>query len=80
MDDGHLKPIKGDRPGHKPRAGRRRNLGQSEQVTCSTCLAETGVETSRFRKAVIAPRRDPDGRIRAGKSVWVCDHCGTQVS
>jgi hypothetical protein len=75
-----LRLIEGSRRSREPRAGRRRSLDQSEQVTCWKCENERGIATSRFRKAVICPRRDPDGKIRGGTQVWVCDYCGTKIA
>ena len=72
--------IEGGRRSREPRAGRRRSLNQSEQVTCWKCENERGIATSRFRKAVLCPRRDPDGKIRGGTQVWVCDYCGTKIA
>jgi hypothetical protein len=75
-----LRLIEGSRRSREPRAGRRRSLSQSEQVTCWKCENERGIATSRFRKAVLCPRRDPDGKIRGGTQVWVCDYCGTKIA
>ena len=75
-----LRLIEGSRRSREPRAGRRRSLSQSEQVRCWNCENERGIATSRFRKAVLCPRRDPDGKIRGGTQVWVCDYCGTKIA
>lgn len=74
-DRSHLTVHDGDRPGDKPRRVRRRNLRQSEQVTCSRCLRDTGVETSAVVEITLAPRRDPDGKPTDGTRVHVCAHC-----
>jgi hypothetical protein len=70
-----LRPIKGGRMTDEPRAGRRRALGESEQITCSVCLTDTGVETSAIQQIIAAPRRSPSGRIVGGTRMWVCAHC-----
>ena len=49
--------INGDRKSKLPRAGRRKSLADSEQVTCWKC-ENNGIPTSRFRKATVA--RDVD--------------------
>lgn len=79
MTDDRLRVIPGDRIAKLPRAGRRKSLDQCEQVTCSHCERDTGIPTSRFRKAIVAPRRRPDGRWYGGTQVWVCDYCGTAI-
>ena len=74
-----LHPLAGGRPAGAPRAGKRRSLGEPEQMTCSRCLVERGVETSVFRRVVIAPQREPSGKIIGGTEAWACDVCGTVV-
>src|SRR5262249_36755550 len=54
--------INGDRKSKLPRAGRRKSLAHSEQVTCWKC-ENNGIPTSRFRQATVALRRRPDGKF-----------------
>jgi hypothetical protein len=75
-DGAALTSIEGERRTRKRRAGRRRVLIEGEKLTCRTCVVAA---TSRFRQAVVAPRRQRNGRITGGSKVWVCDHCGTEI-
>jgi len=70
--------INGDRKSKQPRAGRRKSLAHSEQVTCWKC-ENNGIPTSRFRQATVALRRRPDGKFYGGTKMWVCDYCGTTI-
>ena len=74
-DRSHLSTVEGDRPADKPRAGRRRALGEDEQVTCYVCLKDVGVETSAVVEVTVAPRRSPAGKKVGGTKQWVCAHC-----
>lgn len=74
-DRSHLSAVEGDRPADKPRAGRRRALGEDEQVTCYVCLKDVGIETSATVEITQAPRRSPTGKKVGGTKVHACAHC-----
>jgi hypothetical protein len=74
-EDRKLTVIDGDRPADRPRAGRRRDIAEDEQVTCWRCLADIKVETSAVVPVTLAPRRTPDGRKTGGTKIWACAHC-----
>lgn len=74
-DRSHLTAIAGSRPEDKPRAGRRRAIGDDEQVTCFQCLADIGVETSGTVEMTLAPRRSPEGKLSGGTKAHVCAYC-----
>lgn len=74
-DRSHLTTIDGDRPTDKPRAGKRRSIGDDEQVTCWQCLKDIRLETSAVVEVVVAPRRSPENKKTGGTKQWACAHC-----
>src|SRR5262250_2478378 len=78
MGEGSDRPltvITGDRKTRERRAGRRRALDQSEQITCWRCENDTGIATSMAVRVILAPRRTPLGRLVPGTEGWICAYC-----
>jgi len=75
MGEGSDRPltvITGDRKTRERRAGRRRALDQSEQISCWRCENDTGIATSMAVRVILAPRRSPLGRLVPGTEGWIC--------
>jgi len=75
MGEGSDRPltvITGDRKTRERRAGRRRALDQSEQISCWRCENDTGIATSMAVRVILAPRRTPLGRLVPGTEGWIC--------
>src|SRR5262245_18628575 len=64
--------ITGGRKTRECRAGRRRALDQSEQISCWRCENDTGIATSMAVRVILAPRRTPLGRLVPGTEGWIC--------
>ena len=75
MGEGSDRPltvITGDRKTRERRAGRRRALDQSEQISCWRCENDTGIATSMAVRVILAPRLTPLCRLVPGTEGWIC--------